>query len=78
MMDKLRYWSYKILPLVYDDSLSYYEVLGKMRAKINEVIDYISDTLANNIKEIMSRAFVDVTYDEATETITIYLNTEDV
>lgn len=38
MIDKLRYWCNKILPLVYDDSLSYYEVLCKTSAKLNEVI----------------------------------------
>lgn len=36
---KLKYWTYKILPLVYDDSLSYYEVLAKLTDKVNEVID---------------------------------------
>ena len=39
MIDKIRYWCHKILPLVYDDSLSYYEFLCKMDAKLNEVID---------------------------------------
>ena len=34
----LKYWCYKILPLVYDDSLSYYEVLCKVKEKLNEVI----------------------------------------
>lgn len=34
----LHYWTYKILPLVYDDSLSYYEVLAKATKKLNEVI----------------------------------------
>lgn len=38
MIDKLKYWCNKILPLVYDDSLSYYEVLCKTSAKLNEVI----------------------------------------
>ena len=33
-----KFWSQKILPLVYDDSLSYYEVLCKLKDKINEVI----------------------------------------
>ena len=39
MIEKIRYWCHKILPLVYDDSLSYYEFLCKMNAKLNEVID---------------------------------------
>ena len=41
MIDKIRFWCNKILPLVYDDSLSYYEVLCKISAKLNEVIDKI-------------------------------------
>ena len=34
----LKFWCYKVLPLVYDDSLSYYEVLNKVTSKLNEVI----------------------------------------
>ena len=33
----------KILPLVFDESLSYYEVLCKLTKKINDVIEKISD-----------------------------------
>ena len=35
----LKYWCYKVLPLVYDDSLSYYEMLCKVVAKLNELIE---------------------------------------
>lgn len=38
-IETLRFWCRKVLPLVYDDSLSYYEVLCKVAAKLNEVID---------------------------------------
>lgn len=34
-----RFWCYKVLPLVYDDSLSYYEVLCKVVKYINDLID---------------------------------------
>ena len=34
-----RFWCYKVLPLVYDDSLSYYEVLCKAVDYINNLID---------------------------------------
>lgn len=34
-----RIWCQKVLPLVYDDSLSYYEVLCKVVKYINELID---------------------------------------
>lgn len=34
-----RFWCQKVLPLVYDNSLSYYEVLCKVVKYINELID---------------------------------------
>lgn len=34
----LRYWVQKVLPLVYDDSLSYYELLNKVVLKLNETV----------------------------------------
>ena len=38
VMKDLRFWCYKVLPLVYDDSLSYYEVLCKVVKYINDLI----------------------------------------
>lgn len=38
-MKPFGFWCQKVLPLVYDDSLSYYEVLCKVRDKLNEVIN---------------------------------------
>ena len=35
-----RFWCQKVLPLVYDDSLSYYELLCK-------VVDYLNNTIAD-------------------------------
>ena len=34
-----KFWCQKVLPLVYDDSLSYYEVLCKVRDYLNHIID---------------------------------------
>lgn len=34
-----KFWCYKVLPLVYDDSLSYYEVLCKVVEYINNLIE---------------------------------------
>ena len=34
-----RFWCQKVLPLVYDESLSYYEVLCKVVKYINDLID---------------------------------------
>lgn len=63
MIDTLRYWCHKILPLVYDDSLSYYEVLCKTSAKLNEVIDSTNGLLAawDTYKNDIDKAFGDYT-----------------
>lgn len=39
-MNRLTFWCQKVLPLVYDDSLSYYELLCK-------VVDYINNLIKN-------------------------------
>lgn len=41
-----RFWCYKVLPLVYDNSLSYYEILCKMVDYINNLIE--TDKLQND------------------------------
>lgn len=46
-----RFWCQKVLPIVYDDSLSYYELLGK-------VVNYINELIANN--EVLADAVEDV------------------
>lgn len=61
-IDSLHFWCNKILPLIYDDSLSYYETLCKVSAKLNEVIndvngipEYIAELLSEEkLKEILS------------------------
>lgn len=37
-----RFWCHKIIPLVYDESLSYYEFLCKVMQKLNEAIDTLN------------------------------------
>lgn len=48
-----RFWCQKILPLVYDDSMSYYEVLAKLTAKLNEVIETFNEDIRENVYEYM-------------------------
>ena len=50
-IEKVRFWCFKVLPLVYDDSLSYYEVLCKVVAKLNEMVDALQE-LPEQLKEI--------------------------
>ena len=38
-LSTFKFWCYKVLPLVYDDSLSYYEVLCKVVDYINKLIE---------------------------------------
>lgn len=38
-MPYFKFWCYKVLPLVYDDSLSYYEILCKVVNYINDLIE---------------------------------------
>lgn len=45
---------HKILPLVYDESLSYYEVLCKVAKSVNETIDAVNN-LNDNVSDINSR-----------------------
>lgn len=49
--DKIKFWCQKILPLVYDDSLSYYEVLDKVVVYINQNIEDIN-TIIDEIGNI--------------------------
>lgn len=60
-MEKLRFWCQKVLPLVYDDSLSYYEVLCKITEYINKMlvdIQNLSDDVNvnnNDIEELQNQ-----------------------
>ena len=54
-LDTFRFWCQKVLPLVYDNSLSYYEVLCKVVKYINDLIDadkIIKDNLEELQKEL--------------------------
>lgn len=53
-----RFWCHKIIPLIYDDSLSYYELLCKVVKYLNEVIENQNaaneafDTIETNFKQL--------------------------
>lgn len=42
-----KFWCQKVIPLVYDDSLSYYEVLCKVVEYINKLIDTDNEIVEN-------------------------------
>lgn len=76
MIGKIKNYCYRILPLVYDQTLSYYETLCKVVDKINEVIDFVDNSLKTEIQAIVSKLVIDTAYDAETETLTILLDTD--
>ena len=74
-----RYMCQKILPLVYDESLSYYEYLCKLTDKMNEMIDVFYGNLSDRVREIIyekfNDLFVEVAYDEPNKRLRLTLNT---
>lgn len=72
--------SAKILPLTYDDSLSYYEQVCKLTNKMNEIIDFIngdiSEKIQNYIDERFDNLMINAIYDESTETIVLEKGTK--
>lgn len=49
-LERVNVYCQKVLPLAFDNSLSYYEFLGKMNLKLNEVIDAINAQNLNIIE----------------------------
>lgn len=57
MIKPLQFWCQKVLPLVYDESLSYYELLCKVAEKLNELIQHDSeqDQAIQEIKQAINQ-----------------------
>lgn len=75
-----KFWCQKVLPLVYDDSLSYYEVLCKVIEYINKIIDDENGTLAQieelrNELEVVKQWIANFNTKYAEEIIKEYLAT---
>lgn len=66
-----RFWCQKVLPLVYDDSLSYYELLCKVVNYLNDVIAD-SDAMKTNIGNLL------VAYNELQDYVNHYFDSLDV
>lgn len=61
-VEPLCYWVQHILPLVYDDSLSYMELLGRVTKKLNELIvnnNKLPDFIAELIKDYISSGAIE-------------------
>lgn len=73
-IDKITTCCQKVLPLVYDESLSYYEVLCKVQQKLNELIK-----INNNIRDEIHKEYVEIleTAKQVTESITTITQARD-
>lgn len=67
------FYCQKVLPLTYDNSLSYYEQLCKTTHKINEVIQLINGDITQSLKDYIDEHFnelmINASYDASTKTI---------
>ena len=75
MINPLKWIARPIIPLIYGESLSYMEMVGKCVEKINEIIVYIQTTLLAQFDEELSKLVLSSEYDESTETLTINFST---
>lgn len=67
-LERLRIWCQKVIPLVYDDSLSYYEVLCK-------VVDYTNNLNSNQIEIVNELTDVETDINQLKEDVA-YLSEE--
>ena len=69
----------KIIPLTYDDSLSYMEVLSKLAAKVNEIItdvnDHMDDYLTEYIEQNLDDLYANISYNVITHRLEFTLRT---
>lgn len=70
-LQPFRYWCQKVLPLVYDDSLSYYELLCKVVDYLNKTMEDV-ETLHGDVTNIHTA------YDELQSYVNNYFSTLDV
>lgn len=80
-MDKVKNscmcYTTKVIPLAFDESMSYYEQICKLTAKMNELISFANNELTEALKEYIDKEFnnmmLDTMYDAETETLTLFL-----
>ena len=56
-MGYINFWCQKVIPLVFDDSLSYYEAICKFMQKLNEVISALNNN-AECIDELQGKYII--------------------
>lgn len=62
-----------VLPVVYDDALSYYEAICKLARAVDEMGEEIDQGLIDFIKEALPELIAEATYDDETGTLELVL-----
>ena len=77
-INNINYRIQKILPLLYDDTISYEELLYSITNKMNEIIDFanneLTQKLVDYIDQRFNEMFINAAYNSETETIRLYLD----
>lgn len=81
MVEKIKCYCQKVLPLVFDDSLSYYEVVCKLTNKVNELVNTVNNLFSGAIEDYVDKHLKNFvlkgTYNAETETLILYLEKEE-
>jgi hypothetical protein len=58
-VDQLKYWVQTVVPLVYDDSLSLYELVNKTVQKVNELITQSNEYFSQDLSSVVGKILED-------------------
>ena len=71
-------YTQKVIPLAFDESLSYYEQICRINKKVNELISIFNEQLTQDLQKYIDEKFneimINAMYDAQTETLILYLD----
>lgn len=78
-IEPFRFWCQHVIPLVYDDSLSYYELLNKVVYKLNEIISVVNNNeIYSIVEKILNEWWENGYFDEIIASFTGIVSNTDV
>lgn len=70
-------YTQKVIPLAFDESLSYLEQIARINKKVNELISVFNEQLTSELQKYIDERFndimLDTMYDAETETLILYV-----
>lgn len=71
-------YTQKVIPLAFDESLSYYENVCNLVAKMDEITNFANNELSDKLNAYIDSRFndimIDTMYEGETETLIMYIN----